>query len=112
MNHFSTAALPPALSSREDDGPSVMQFQEKHLELLTAGQEGESGLQKEAFQCGSCTSGFIMNCEALRMKHYLDLQTEVMLVKKFSSDGAVTDYCFLTKNLQLFGEWRDLIPDG
>ncbi|QDX92222.1 XdhC/CoxI family protein [Brevibacillus laterosporus] len=46
------------------------------------------------------------------LKHYLDQQIEVMLVKRFDSDGSVTDYGFLTKDLHLFGEWRGDFPQS
>ncbi|MFF0826439.1 XdhC family protein [Brevibacillus sp. NPDC003359] len=46
------------------------------------------------------------------LKHYLDQQTVVMHVKRLGSDGSVTDYAFLTENLQLFGEWRGEFPQA
>lgn len=44
------------------------------------------------------------------LKHYLDRKIEVILVKKFGSDGSVTDYGFLTRDRHLFGEWRGEFP--
>lgn len=46
------------------------------------------------------------------LKHYLDQQIEVMLVKRFDSDGSVTDYVFLTKDLHRFGEWQGDFPQS
>ncbi|SFM43708.1 xanthine dehydrogenase accessory factor [Paenibacillus sp. 1_12] len=44
------------------------------------------------------------------LKHYLDQQIEVILVKRFGSDGSVTDYGFLTTDRHQFGEWRGEFP--
>ncbi|WP_429841283.1 XdhC family protein [Brevibacillus sp. FIR094] len=46
------------------------------------------------------------------LKHYLDQQIVVMHVKRLGADGSVTDYAFLTENLQLFGEWRGEFPQA
>jgi len=44
------------------------------------------------------------------LKNYLAHQTEVMLIKRFSTDGAVADYRFLTSERHQFGEWRGDFP--
>ncbi|MEK3916486.1 XdhC family protein [Paenibacillus sp. FSL H7-0331] len=46
------------------------------------------------------------------LKNYLDQQVEVMLVKRFGSDGSVTDYSFLTRDRHLFGEWQGEFPQA
>lgn len=38
------------------------------------------------------------------LKHYLDRQVEVMLVKRFGPDDSVADYCFFTGDRHRFGE--------
>ncbi|MFD0710777.1 XdhC family protein [Paenibacillus sp. GCM10027626] len=46
------------------------------------------------------------------LKHYLDQQTEVMLIKRFGPDRSVIDYGFLTGDRHLFGEWRGELPQA
>ncbi|NIK79718.1 xanthine dehydrogenase accessory factor [Paenibacillus castaneae] len=46
------------------------------------------------------------------LKHFLDHQIEVMLIKRYGSDGSVTDYGFFTRDRQLFGEWRGEFPQS
>ncbi|WP_442603986.1 XdhC family protein [Paenibacillus sp. KN14-4R] len=44
------------------------------------------------------------------LKNYLDQRTEVIHMKRFGLDGAVTDYGFLTNDRHLFGEWKGKFP--
>ncbi|GAA0135356.1 XdhC family protein [Paenibacillus sp. YSY-4.3] len=44
------------------------------------------------------------------LKQYLDDRSEVKLIKRFDTDGSVIDYGYLTRDQQLFGEWREEFP--
>jgi len=44
------------------------------------------------------------------LKHYLDRQVEVMLVKRFGPDGSVADYCFFAGDGYRFGEREGEFP--
>ncbi|TCZ81105.1 XdhC/CoxI family protein [Paenibacillus albiflavus] len=44
------------------------------------------------------------------LKNYLVHQTDVSLIKRFSTDGSVADYRFLTSDRHQFGEWRVEFP--
>ncbi|MFB6363433.1 XdhC family protein [Paenibacillus elgii] len=46
------------------------------------------------------------------LKRYLDQHIEVMLVKRFGSDGSVAGYRFLTRDRHLFGEWEGEFPQA
>ncbi|MFD0675732.1 MULTISPECIES: XdhC family protein [unclassified Paenibacillus] len=46
------------------------------------------------------------------LKYYLDHKVEVMLIKRFGSNGSVTDYSFFTRDRQLFGDWRGEFPQA
>ncbi|WHX47221.1 XdhC family protein [Paenibacillus woosongensis] len=44
------------------------------------------------------------------LKKYLEVRSEVKLVKRFDANGSVIDYGFLTRDRHLFGEWRGEFP--
>lgn len=44
------------------------------------------------------------------LKKYLEVRSEVKLVKRFDADGSVIDYGFLTRDQHPFGEWRGEFP--
>jgi carbon-monoxide dehydrogenase small subunit len=63
---------------------------ENHTILTVEGLKGQSPVQKafvdaNAFQCGYCTSGFLMVCEALRTQ-YPDLPEEYIIEQWLQSN--------------------------